>query len=87
MSKIDRKLRYAIIGTSFISHVMAEAIRKSDCGQLYSVAGRHEGRLQAFAEKYSILSYPKYEDALGDDAVDVVYIGLPTVLHGEFTQK
>lgn len=82
----DKKLRYAIFGTSFISHTMAEAIKTSDNGQLYCVAGRHQGRLQSFAEKYGIKPY-NYEEALMDAAVDVVYIGLPTIMHGDFTEK
>jgi dihydrodiol dehydrogenase / D-xylose 1-dehydrogenase (NADP) len=86
MVQSDRKLRYAILGTSFISHVMVEAILKSDCGEVYCVAGRDQTRLLTFAEKYSIKPCT-YSEALSDPQVDVVYIGLPTILHAEFTQR
>jgi predicted dehydrogenase len=83
-----RKLRWAVMGTSFISTKMVKAIRASDHGIVYCVAGRSLEKLHSFAEEFKIdKTYSDYDDLLTDSSVDVVYIGLPTYLHAEYTVK
>ena len=43
-------LRWAILGTSFISHTVAAAIQSSPASTLVSVFGRDATRLAAFAD-------------------------------------
>ena len=42
--KNKRRIRWGILGTSFISHVMAEAIKKSETAELIAVASRSKQR-------------------------------------------
>ncbi|KAI9163877.1 D-xylose 1-dehydrogenase (NADP(+)) 2 [Paramyrothecium foliicola] len=76
--------RWAILGTSFISHTVAASIQGSPNSSITAVFGRDAGRLQAFADKFSIPNrYSTIEEVLDDGNVDVVYIGLPSHLHAD----
>lgn len=75
-------IRWAILGTGFISNTVADAIKQSDGSELSAVAGRSEARVTDFAQKHDIAkSYFNYDDVLADDDIDVVYIGLPNHAH------
>lgn len=77
-------LRWGILGTSFISHTVAASIAASPGSKIVAVFGRDPGRLESFAEKFSIPRRHATLEALIDDAdVDVVYVGLPSHLHAE----
>jgi predicted dehydrogenase len=81
-------MKWAIIGTSFISEVMAEAIQGDDKSEIYAVGGRNESTLSEFAKKYDIQkSYTDYDALIDDPEVDIVYIALPNHLHHEFVVK
>lgn len=76
------KLRWGILGTSFISHTVTDAIVNSAGSSAHAVFGRDPSRLAAFAGKFSISKrYTKIDDLLNDNEVDVVYVGLPNHLH------
>ena len=45
-------MKWGILGTSFISGVMADAIKGDAQSELYAVAGRIEKTLNEFAEQY-----------------------------------
>ncbi|CAM3746164.1 Gfo/Idh/MocA family protein [Parendozoicomonas haliclonae] len=84
---MSEKLQWAILGTSFISGVMAEAIIAEGRGQIYGVAARNTETLNAFADQYGIaVRTTDFEALIHDDKVDVVYIGLPTHLHHQYTE-
>lgn len=77
-------LRWGILGTSFISDVVAKAIVASNGSHIQAVFGRDEQRLSAFADRYGIASrYTSLEALLADGAVDVIYVGLPSHKHAE----
>ena len=77
-------LRWAVLGTSFISHTVAESINASPDSKIVAVFGRDESRLTAFAQKFSIpKQYQDIETLLDDGEVDVVYVGLPSHLHAQ----
>lgn len=79
-------LRWAILGTSFISDVVAKAILASPNSHIQAVFGRNEERLNAFADRYGIASrYTSIDALLDDPSVDVVYVGLPSHKHAEAT--
>ena len=48
------ELRWAIIGTGFISNTVAEAIAASPGSQVELVSGRDAGRVAEFAERHRI---------------------------------
>lgn len=77
-------LRWGILGTSFISDVVATAILASPNSHIQAVFGRNEDRLAAFADRYGIAArYSSIEALLDDASVDVVYVGLPSHMHAE----
>ncbi|WP_394246464.1 Gfo/Idh/MocA family protein [Vibrio profundi] len=81
-------MNWAIIGTSFISDVMAEAIKGDKGSQLYAVSGRSEKNLRAFALKHNPRkTYSDYHALIQDPDVDMVYIALPNHLHHEYILK
>jgi dihydrodiol dehydrogenase / D-xylose 1-dehydrogenase (NADP) len=75
-------LRWGILGTSFISNTVVEAIQKSSKSSVQAVFGRSPDKLAKFADKYSISSrHTSIESLLDDAEVDVIYVGLPSHLH------
>lgn len=75
-------ISWAILGTSFISGTVAESIKRSDGSRIAAVAGRTAKSVTAFASQHDIpKSFLSYEQAMADDEIDVVYIGLPNHVH------
>lgn len=86
MSKV---LRWAILGTSFISRTIAKAIQASAFAELTAIGtGSLENsaeKSEIFAKDFSIPTIHKnYQAVLDDPNVDVVYIGLTNHLHKEW---
>jgi len=80
-----KSIKWGILGTSYISEVMAKAIHESQTGDLTAIASRSQTTANQFAEKFSIRkTYTDYQRMLEDDEVDVIYIGLPNHLHKEW---
>lgn len=85
---MTKKVQWGILGTSFISHVMAEAIQASATSELVAIASRNITKAETFAADYSIkAAYDNYQSLLSDPAVDAVYIGLPNEQHKEWSIK
>lgn len=83
-----RRIKWGILGTSFISEVMAKAIQDSETAELVAIASRAEERACEFALKYKIPQfYDSYAKLLGDPAIEAVYIGLPNHVHKEWILK
>lgn len=81
-------MKWGILGTSFISGVMAEAIQGDSQSELYAVAGRSESNLAAFSKQYSIeKTFLDYDALLSDDKVDIIYIALPNHCHHDYIIK
>ena len=78
-------IKWGILGTSFISQLMADAIVAEGQSTVHSIAGRSPGALEAFARKNSIESvFSDFDALLEDPAVDVVYIALPNHIHHDY---
>lgn len=77
-------LRWAIVGTSFISDTMARAIANSPGSVATLVVGRDVARRDAFCARHSIArAVSTVEEAAADPGVDVVYVGTPNHVHHE----
>jgi xylose dehydrogenase (NAD/NADP) len=83
------KLKWGIISTANIGRAaVIPAIHTSRNGDVVAVASRDEERARAFADSLDIpRTYGAYEELLGTDDVDAVYIPLPNNLHREWTVK
>lgn len=83
-------LRWGILGTSFISEVMAAAIRRDlqdgqPAAYVHAVAGRNPQTVAAFRKKFGVpTSFTDYSELIADPQVDAVYIALPNHLHHEY---
>lgn len=76
------KMRWGILGTGLIAKVFAEDLRHSRTARLSAVGSRDISRAEALASKYpGATGYGSYDEVLGDDKVDAVYISLPNHLH------
>lgn len=83
-----KTLNWGLLGTSFISGIMAEAIEKHEGSTLYAVAGRSPKGLEEFLNQHPTpTQYDNYDALINDPAVDVVYIGLPNHIHHEYVIK
>lgn len=84
----SESLKWGILGTSFISGVMADAIVAEGSGDIYAVAGRSPEPRQAMVEKYGITRvYDTMDACIADPDVDIIYIALPNHLHCEYVIK
>ncbi|CEG56022.1 Gfo/Idh/MocA family protein [Legionella fallonii] len=82
---LGKEVNWGILGTSFISEVMAKAIHTSETGQLIAVGSRSLASAQRFAHEFTIpKAYDDFQSLLDDRDIDVVYIGLPNHLHKEW---
>lgn len=78
------KIRFATVGTNFISDRFAEALALSDGAELAAVYSRKFDTGAAFAQKYGVKTvYTDYMTLLGDEGIDAVYIASPNVCHSE----
>lgn len=79
-------LRWAILGTGFISRTMIGSVEQSDGSEVVLVAGRRAEAVAALQEEFGIArGLVGYEDAVADPQVDAVYIGLPNHKHHELS--
>jgi len=70
--------RYAIVDPA---HQLPEVVA-------YGVASRSPEHAKSFAAEYSIPKhYASYDELLADDDIDLVYIAVPTRVHGEWTKR
>jgi len=85
---MSRPLNWGILGTSFISGVMADAIIKEGNSRLYAAAGRSAATLDSFCQAYpGIIRYQDYDALIADPQVDIIYIALPNHLHHQYVVK
>ena len=78
------KIRFAIVGTNFISDRFAEAAEASECAEVVAVFSRKLDTGRHFADKYGIKKvYSDYSAMLLDCDIDAVYVASPTICHSE----
>ena len=82
-------IRWGVLSTAKIAREkVAPAIHAAHNGVLHAVASRDVGRAQAFARDLEIpTAYGSYDELLADDAIDAVYIPLPTSFHHRWVIK
>lgn len=88
----DRLCRWGFLSTATIGKKNWQAVRKAGNATLAAVASRNVGRAQQFIDECQsqvpFATPPKavgsYEAMLADDAIDAVYIPLPTGLRKEW---
>lgn len=82
-------VRWGILSTANIGmKKVTPAIQQAENCEVVAIASRDHDRAAAAAEELGIATaYDSYEDLLGADDIDAVYIPLPNDLHAEWTMK
>ncbi|HZZ42572.1 MAG TPA: aldo/keto reductase [Tepidisphaeraceae bacterium] len=81
-------LNWGIIGTGAIAKAFAQHLLRSRTGKLVAVGSREKSKGEMFAKEHGALrGYGSYEEVLGDEEVQAVYVAVPHVGHAEWTIK
>ena len=79
-------MRVGILGAGGIAEVMAKTISGMKDVECYAVASRNMDKASAFAKEWGCeKAYGSYEEMLGDEKVDLVYIAVPHSHHYKWT--
>lgn len=77
-------IRYAVIGTNFITDRFIGAAKECSKIQLHGVYSRDINRAREYADKYNAtLTFGSLEELAECDEIDMVYIASPNSLHCE----
>lgn len=88
MQKVEKVLRWGLLGTARINRSLIPALRATSRHCLAAVASRSLEKAQQYAREWKIPNaYGSYEALLEDPNVDVVYIPLPNNLHVEWAVR
>jgi predicted dehydrogenase len=83
-----KEVRWGVLSTARIGSLVVRATRRSRLARFVAVASRSDAAARRFADEHDLHeSYGSYEQLLGSDSVDAVYISLPNTLHTEWTIK
>ena len=78
------KVKVGIIGSQFISTILAESFQRCQSAETVAVASPTPGNAEKFAVEHSIPNhFTDYADLLAMDGIDMVVIGIPNNLHCE----
>ena len=81
------QLRWGILGTGTIASTFAAQLPQSTCSKMVGIGSRRAESAGRFADRFGGVAYPSYDEVLGDDSVEAVYVSLPNSLHHEWTIK
>ncbi|MFB6221131.1 MAG: Gfo/Idh/MocA family protein [Halolamina sp.] len=73
----------AIVGCGVIGDRLAESFTEHDETTVWGACDLIEERAESFAVEYDCEAYTDYEAMVAEDAVDIVYVGVPPVVHRE----
>ena len=79
-------VKYAVIGTSWITQSFIDGAKLSGAMQLSGVCSRDENRGRAFAEKNGAQTVFTSVEALAESDVEAVYIASPNAFHARQTE-
>ena len=84
---MSEKLRWGILGTGMIAKKFAGDLPQSNTGVLTGVGSRTIESASAFTGEFGGAPFASYDDLLGSEEVDAVYISLPNGMHKEWSVK
>lgn len=86
--KAAGQLRWGVLSTASINDKVLTAAARSSEGEVVAVASRTEASAHAYAARWGIpTAHGTYDALLADDAVEAVYISVPSGLHHEWTMR
>ena len=79
-------MRWGILGPGKIARAFLTGLAGSSTEDAVAVGSRDAGRARTVADEFGVpRAYGSYEEVLGDDGVEAVYVALPNSLHAEWT--
>ena len=82
--KMERKIRWGILGTGTIAKKLAEALQVLPDAELVAVGSRAADTAKKFAKAFHVShQHPSYEKLANDPDIDIVYIATPHPFHME----
>lgn len=80
--------RIGILGAADIAYnKFLPALSQVEGAECAGVASNSKKKLDRFVEKYGTRVYASYDEVIGDESVDCVYIPLPPAFHYEWAKK
>ncbi len=73
----------AIVGCGVIGHRLADAFSAHEATTVWGACDLVDSKVESFADEYGCAAYTDYERMVAEDAVDVVYVGVPPTVHHE----
>jgi len=74
-----RPIRFGIVGTGMIAHVVANAMSLAADVQLHAVVSRNQRKADAFSQKCgATVAYSDWRALVADENIDVIYVATPT---------
>jgi predicted dehydrogenase len=73
----------AVVGCGVIGERLADAFAAHPDTRVHAVCDVRAERADAFADDYGARAYTDHRDAVADDAVDAVHVGVPPVHHAD----
>src|SRR5512141_341228 len=88
----SRKIRYAVVGLGHIAQnaILPAFAHAGSNSQLVALVSGDKEKLAKLGRKYktpALYSYEQYDECLGSEAVDAVYIALPNSLHRDYAVR
>jgi len=81
-------LRWGILSTARINTKVLTGAGLTASADIRAIASRNAERADEFAHRWSIpRAYGSYDDLLGDDDVEAVYVPLPNAMHHPWTMQ
>lgn len=76
-------IRWGILGAGWISESFAQAVTERTASTIAAVASRDSAKAQTFIDSHlpkdsPATAYGSYEELVGDESLDAIYIGTPT---------
>ncbi len=79
-----QKVRFAVIGTNWITEEFIRGAQKNDAFELTAVYSRTQARATEFASKYNVQTiYTSLDELASSEVVDAVYIASPNACHAD----
>lgn len=79
---MNKKIKVGLVGSQFISHIHANALRRCPDAEVLAVASPTAGHAEAFATKQGIAHhFTDYRQMLAMPELDLIVVGAPNDLH------
>lgn len=83
-----KKMKIGVLGSGDIATRVSKTLLHVDEVELYAVASRNYDHAKTFGEKFGYQKiYRTYDEVMGDQEVDLIYIGLPHTQHYEYAKR